>query len=43
MSNAARLRERITSFLANELSLQIPSVDVDLFDTGVSTHWRSSS
>ena len=35
MSNADRLRERLTSFFANEMSLQIPSVDTDLFDTGV--------
>jgi acyl carrier protein len=35
MSNADRLRERITSFFANEMRLQIPSVDTDLFDTGV--------
>ena len=35
MSNADRLRERLTSFFANEMSLHIPSVDTDLFDTGV--------
>ena len=35
MSNAARLREQLTSFFADEMSLQIPSVDTDLFDTGV--------
>jgi acyl carrier protein len=35
MSTADRLREQISSFFANEMSLQIPSVDMDLFDTGV--------
>ncbi len=35
MSDADRLREQLTSFFANEMSLQIPSVDTDLFDTGV--------
>jgi acyl carrier protein len=34
MSNADRLRERIASWFANDLSLEIPSVDTDLFDTG---------
>jgi acyl carrier protein len=35
MSNADRLRERITAWFANDLSLQIPSVDTNLFDSGV--------
>ena len=35
MSNADRLPERLTSFFANEMNLQIPSVETDLFDTGV--------
>jgi acyl carrier protein len=35
MSNADRLHDRITSLFATEMSLQIPSVDTDLFDTGV--------
>jgi acyl carrier protein len=35
MSTADRLRERLVSFFADEMSLQIPSVDMDLFDTGV--------
>ena len=35
MSNADTLHERLASFFANEMSLQIPSVDTDLFDTGV--------
>jgi acyl carrier protein len=34
MSNADRLRERIASWFANDLSLEIPSVDTNLFDTG---------
>ena len=34
MSNAARLRESITSWFASDLSLQIPSVDTDLFESG---------
>jgi len=35
MSNADTLRERIASLFAHEMSLQIPSVDTNLFDTGV--------
>jgi acyl carrier protein len=35
MSNADSLSERISSLFANEMSLRIPSVDADLFDTGV--------
>ena len=35
MSSDDRLRERIASLFANEMSLQIPSVDTNLFDTGV--------
>jgi acyl carrier protein len=35
MSKADRLCERITSFFADEMGLEIPSVDTDLFDTGV--------
>lgn len=35
MSDADRLHERITSLFANEMCLQIPSVETDLFDTGV--------
>jgi acyl carrier protein len=35
MSNGERLHERITSWFANDMSLQIPSVDTNLFDTGV--------
>ena len=35
MSNADTLRDRLTSFFANEMSVQIPSVDTDLFDSGV--------
>jgi acyl carrier protein len=35
MSNADRLRERIAAWFENDLSLQIPSADTDLFDTGV--------
>jgi acyl carrier protein len=35
MSTADRLRDQISSFFSNEMSLQIPSVDMDLFDTGV--------
>ena len=34
MSNADRLRERIASWFANDLSVEIPSVDTNLFDTG---------
>jgi acyl carrier protein len=34
MSNADRLRERIASWFANDLSIEIPSVDTNLFDTG---------
>jgi methoxymalonate biosynthesis acyl carrier protein len=35
MSNTDRLHERIMSWFANDLSLEIPSVDTNLFDTGV--------
>jgi acyl carrier protein len=35
MSNADTLHERITWLFANEMSLEIPSVDTDLFESGV--------
>jgi len=35
MSNDDILRERITWLFANEMSLEIPSVETNLFDTGV--------
>ena len=35
MSSADTLHERITCLFANEMSLEIPSVDMNLFDSGV--------
>ena len=35
MSHADALHERITWLFANEMSLEIPSVDTNLFETGV--------
>jgi len=34
MSSADTLRERITSWFASDLSLEIPSADTNLFDSG---------
>lgn len=35
MSDTSRLRERIANLFSGALNLDVPSVDTDLFDTGV--------
>jgi acyl carrier protein len=35
MHNVARVRERLLALFTNNLSVDVPSVDVDLFDTGI--------
>jgi len=35
MANIATVREHVSQLFANVLSLEVPSVDVDLFDAGI--------
>jgi len=35
MSDIARVRDQVSALFANVMELDVPSVDVDLFDTGI--------